>query len=504
MQKQFAYYRMFRIALLLIFSSVPSWTQVPAEPVSITLDAQASSHPFPHFWEQMFGSGRAILSLRESYRNDLRAVKHATDFKYVRFHAIFHDEVGLYSEDAQGHPSYNFSYVDQIYDGLLANGVKPFVELSFMPRQLAAKPSPHAFWYKPEVGPPKDWKQWEEFISAFLQHLVSRYGIDEVSSWYFEVWNEPNIDFWTGEPKQATYWDLYDHSAHALKSVNPRLRIGGPATAQAAWADAFIAHCAQHHVPLDFVSSHVYGNDLAQDVFGTKEEIPRDKMVCRAVRKVHDQIKASAMPSLPLFWSEFNASYKNEPEVTDSIYMGPWLADTIRQCDGMVDILSYWSFSDVFEEQGVVKTPFYGGYGLIAAGNIPKPAFAAFQVLHKLGTQRIAVDSASALLTQRDDGTLVLAAWNYAPPGETGAAKSLTFHLQNAKAGRALIWRVDASHGDAHPAYDAMGKPQYPTAAQIAILRQASELNAPESRKIIDHRLTLEIPAHGLVVVELK
>ena len=191
----------------------------------------------------MFGSGRAILSLRESYRNDLRDVKQITGFEYVRFHAIFHDEVGVYSEDKDGKPVYNFSYVDQIYDGLLANGVKPFIEMSFMPKDLAAKPALHPFWYKQNVAPPKDWGKWDDLIAAFTKHLVDRYGIDEVASWYFEVWNEPNIDFWAGEPKQETYWELYDHTARAVKQVNSRLRVGGPATAAAAWVDAFIKHC---------------------------------------------------------------------------------------------------------------------------------------------------------------------------------------------------------------------------------------------------------------------
>ena len=292
----------------------------------------------------MFGSGRAVLSMRDSYRQDLRRVKQVTDVKYIRFHAIFHDEMGVYDEDGAGHPIYNFSYVDQVYDGLLQNGVRPFVELSFMPKKLASKDAPHAFWYKQNVAPPKDWAKWDDLIYQFTKHLVDRYGIDEVAQWYFEVWNEPNIDFWAGEPKQATYFELYDHSAAAVKRVNSRLRIGGPATAQAAWADAFIQHCVEKHVPVDFVSSHVYGNDGSQDVFGTNENIPRDRMVCRSVKKVHDQIKASALPTLPLIWSEFNASYKNETEVTDSIYMGPWMADTIRQCDGLVDEMSYWSF----------------------------------------------------------------------------------------------------------------------------------------------------------------
>ena len=160
----------------------------------------------------MFGSGRAILSMRESYRQDLRRVKKITDVDYIRFHAIFHDDMGVYDEDSAGHPVYNFSYVDQVYDGLLENGVRPFVELSFMPKKLAAKDAPHAFWYKQNVAPPKDWAKWDELIYQFTKHLVDRYGLDEVAKWYFEVWNEPNIDFWVGEPKQATYCELYDHT----------------------------------------------------------------------------------------------------------------------------------------------------------------------------------------------------------------------------------------------------------------------------------------------------
>jgi xylan 1,4-beta-xylosidase len=478
--------------------------QVNPKPDVIVVDANAPSHAFPHFWEKMFGSGRAVLSLRDSYRRDLREVKQVTDFEYVRFHAILHDEVGIYDEDGQGSPLYNFSYVDQIYDGLLANGVKPFVELSFMPGKLADQNTLHSFWYKPNISPPKDWQKWDDLIAAFTKHLVDRYGIDEVAQWYFEVWNEPNLDFWGGEPRQATYWELYDHTARAIKRVNPRLRVGGPATAQAAWVDAFIKHCAENNVPVDFVSTHVYGNDRSQDVFGTDENIPRDKMVCRAVDRVHSQITASTMPKLPLIWSEYNASYKNEPEVTDSTYMGPWIADTIRQCDGLARIMSYWAFSDVFEEQGVVKTPFYGGYGLIAADGIPKPAYNAFKLLHELGNQRMNVDSDSALLTRRDDGTLVLAVWNYAQPDQMGLPKTVTLHFKNVKPKHALVSVLDRDHGDFHSAYEKMGSPRYPTQAQIQDLRRAVALPSPESSKLKSDELTLALPAKGLALIELK
>ena len=488
---------------LLVFLLLAIISQASAQPNTIVINGAAPAHPLPHFWEHMFGSGRANLSLRDSYRRDLRDVKQATDFQYVRFHAIFLDDVGLYDEDAQGNPLYNFSYVDQIYDGLLENGVRPFVELSFMPKKLASQPDAlHPFWYKQNVSPPKDWAKWDDLVYQFTKHLVDRYGLDEVSKWYFEVWNEPNIDFWAGQPKQSTYFELYDHSVQSMKKVNSQLRVGGPATAQAAWVDDLIKHCADNHIPLDFVSSHVYGNDSAKDVFGTTENIPRENMVCRSVKKVFDQIKASLMPDIPLFWSEFNASYMNEPAVTDSTYMGPWLADTIRQCDGWVNEMSYWSFSDVFEEQGVVKQPFYGGYGLVAAGGIHKPAFNVFKILHLLGNERLDVNSDSALVTRRADGRLVVAVWNYAGP--TPSSKTVQLRFASVKARRANIYRVDRDHGDAHPAYERLGSPRYPTQAQLREIRQATELGTPEQREIKQGELSLEIPANGLAVVEIK
>ena len=492
------------LAILVITACIPRTTQAQVRTETIEVNPRAQSHPFPHYWERMFGSGRAILSLRDGYRQDLRRVKQATEFEYIRFHAIFDDEVGLYDE-VDGHPVYNFSYVDQIYDGLLENGVRPFVELSFMPRKLAAEPITQSFWYQPIVSPPKDWVKWDDLISQFAQHLVDRYGIEEVSHWYFEVWNEPNLDFWAGEPKQETYFQLYDATARALKTISPRLRVGGPATAQAAWVDRFIAHAVEHQVPLDFVSTHVYGNDSAKDVFGTNESIPRTQMVCRAAQKVHDQVKASARPDLPIIWSEYNASYKNEPSVTDGVFMGPWLADTIRQCDGLVDILSYWTFSDVFEEQGVVKQPFYGGYGLIAEDGLPKPSYNVFKLLHRLGERRIALDSQSALVTRRADGTIVMAIWNLFLPDQQGQPKDVTIVVKGLTSPhRVLVSRLDAAHGSLLRLYDSMARPAYPTPKQLKELRRAAELPAPEVKMLQHGKLMLELPPQGLVLIEIR
>jgi xylan 1,4-beta-xylosidase len=368
--------------------------------------------------------------------------------------------------------------VDQIYDGLLDNGVRPFVEMSFMPRAWPRPLTPHAFWYRPLPSPPKDYAKWEDLVYNFAKHLVDRYGVNEVSQWYFEVWNEPNIDFWTGEPKQATYFELYDHAARAIKRADPRLRVGGPATAQAAWIPDMIAHSIQAQVPLDFVSTHVYGNDLSKDVFGTDENIDRSEMVSRAVQKVYDQVKASARPDLPIIWSEYNASYKNEIDVTDAAFMGPWLANNIRLCDGLTTMMSYWTFSDVFEEQGVIKTPFYGGYGLIAEGGVPKAGVQCVRDAAPFGRSTVAAGSGECAGHQTFRWhASAIAVWNYAAPGTTGNSSGASspqrrriFPGRRATISRSWI----PITGRLSAAWRAMGSPASPTREQYEQLRRAA------------------------------
>jgi len=471
----------------------------------IVVDARAASRPFPHFWEEMFGSGRAILTLRESYRNDLREVKKATDFRYVRFHNILHNEVGVYDEDEKGNPIYNFSYVDQIYDGLLKNGVQPFVEISFMPKKLALRQDVHPFWYKQIVSPPKDYKKWDDLIHALAQHLVERYGIEEVAQWYFEVWNEPNIDFWSGDPKQATYFELYDHTARALKAVNPRLRVGGPASSSAHWVDDFLRHVEAANVPVDFVSSHGYGDDSVEDLFGTHENIPMDQRVCRAIKKVHEQIAASAHPNVPLMWTEWNVPSFGPLNARDTEYVGAALADDIQQCDGLVNMMSFWTFSDVFEEDGPKREPFDGGFGLMAMGGIRKPSYAAFALLHKLGEERIPQATPGVLVTRRRNGSLVLAAWNLVDPGTKGSAHSIEFKITGVPPTSAVrVSRADAEHGNTLAAYKVMGSPRYPTQAQVRELNRVEETTTtPQNLRLSNGTIKLELPVNGIVLVEV-
>ncbi|HVW78052.1 MAG TPA: hypothetical protein VHB45_10605 [Alloacidobacterium sp.] len=470
----------------------------------IDINTQAQTTPFPHFWEEMFGSGRANLTLRESYRNDLRAVKQVTDFRYVRFHAILHDENGVYNEDEHGNPVYNFSYVDQIYDGLLKNGVRPVVEISFMPKKLAFNPDAlHPFWYKQNVSPPKSMERWDDLIKHFAQHLVDRYGIQEVSQWYFEVWNEPNIDFWNGIPRQQSYFELYAHTARDLKSVSPKLRVGGPATAAASWVDDFLKYAADNHVPVDFVSSHGYADDTVENLFGTKEDIPMDDRVCRAIGKVRKQIEDSAMPKLPLFWTEWNVQGMNESR--DTAFVGTGLANTIRECDGLVDMMSFWTFSDVFEEGGPIAKPFDGEFGLRAKGGINKPSYYDFALLHQLGNQRIANLNSDIIVTKRADGSLAIALWNIVDPDKTRSTKSVQLRLQGVPSNAEVsISRVDETHSNTLAAYKAMGSPLDPTEAQVEQLNRETALGRPEQRNLHDGKLDLTLGPNALLLIQVK
>jgi len=501
------------LALVLLF--------LAAAPVSIAqeqveIDADAPATPFPHFWEQMFGSGRANLSLRDSYRDDLRAVKQVADFRYVRFHAILHDENGVYNEDEHGNAVYNFAYVDQIYDGLLKNGVRPFVEISFMPKKLAFNPDAlHPFWYKQNVSPPKSMERWDALMAAFAQHLVERYGIDEVSQWYFEVWNEPNIDFWNGIPRKKSYFDLYAHTARALKAVSPRLRVGGPASSAAYWIPDFLKYCADNHAPVDFVSTHGYADDTVEDLFGPNEEvrpadlppgfpkdIPMDERVARAIAKVRGQIQASTMPNLPLMWTEWNVQGMNESR--DTIFVGPALANTIRQANG-VDMLSFWTFSDVFEEGGPIPKPFEGEFGLRAKGGIDKPSYYAYGLLHQLGDQRIANSSSNVIVTKSADGSLAIAAWNLVDPDKQGQTHTMTLNFRGVPAeAKITLQRVDSEHGNVLPRYAAMGKPVDPTPVQVEQLNRETALPAPEPSNLKNGKLDLELTPNALVMIKVQ
>lgn len=478
-----------------------------AAPTEVAIDFGRDRGALPHYWEKASGSDRTVVGLREQWRQDLIRAQRDTGMQSVRCHGLFDDEMGI-AAGAGG--NFNFLYVDQIYDFMLDHGVRPFVELSFMPEAFASSAN-RIFAYKGNVSPPKRWQDWHDMVKAFTEHCVKRYGIAEVGGWKFEVWNEPNIAFWAGT--QDEYFELYRQSALAIKSVDKRLQVGGPSTAQLDWIPQLIQYCANKSLPLDFVSSHVYPNDPQKHIFGKDNLYSFEQVIPRGVKQVKDQVEASAMPHLPLWiteWSSQNPAF---------------IADTVRNCAGLAEAMSYWTFSNVFEEGGVPSGIFNSTFGLLDQWGIARPSLHAFVLLHKLGETQLQAGDGPVLASKSADGSVSVLVWNLIPardsnmfangnPEAAGAGANhsegaeLTLNLRLAGlAGRkqVQVTRVGGAVGSAMPAWKAMGSPQYPTPDQIAQLRAAAELPKPELQPVAygePSQFTITLPPNGVALLE--
>lgn len=475
--------------------------------MELTVDAGKEVGALPHFWERCFGSDRTAIGLRAQWREDLVRVHPETGMQAVRCHGLFDDEMGI---ALAGAGNWNFLYVDQIYDFMLDHGVRPFVELSFMPEAMASSAN-RVFFYRGNVSPPRRWQDWYDMVQAFSRHCIRRYGIREVSTWKFEVWNEPNISFWAGS--QEEYFELYRQSTLALKEVDRRLSVGGPATAQLSWIPDMIRFCSQKDVPIDFVSSHIYPTDPQKHIFGKSHAYPYDQVIPAGVKLAKQQIESSAMPSLPLWiteWSSQNPAF---------------IADTLKHCIGLTEAMSYWTFSNVFEEQGVPKGVFNRSFGLLDQCGIARPSLHAFNFLHRLGAVRLQASDGPVLATRRPDGSLVILIWNLIPhknaqdmangnPVSQGGGKSGSKRLEKTVHLKLEGWKgrnsvevsqVNQSVGSAIPLWEKMGKPRYPSRDQIVELRKAAELPPPHNA-VLDSNggLTLALPADGLAFLEFS
>lgn len=472
----------------------------------VTIQVRTEATPFPHFWEECVGSDRAVVGLRQQWLDDLSTVQKMVGIKSVRFHGLFNDEMGVCPTNVK---NLNFLYVDMVFDAMLARGVRPFVELSFMPAGLASGKNT-MLWYKGNVSPPVQMEDWGELVVALASHCVDRYGRDEVCRWKFEVWNEPNIVFWSGTKEQ--YFELYRRSAQALKSVNEGLQIGGPATAEVGWIPEFLDFCATEKIPIDFVSTHIYPDDPQKIVFGSKDLYPYEDVIPKAIEQVNHQIKASRLPHLPLYLTEWGSQNP------------AFIAHTIKQCVGMTTLMSYWTFSNVYEELGVPKKFFNNGFGMIGLRGVPRPSFNTFALLHRLGQRRLATDEGPVLATSRDDGSIALLAWNLIPlkkgqhgvngdpvaqTEETvsadGEDKLFNLSVNGHHRKNAYISRVDHTHGSATDAYVKMGSPAYPTVSQLAQLKAAAAVPPAEHLKIgVDETISFSVPANGVALIEIS
>jgi xylan 1,4-beta-xylosidase len=492
--------------LLLIGAGAVSAQTSPADQPArvISVDFTNVRGPRSTVWKECIGAGRANEGLRADWQQQLALVQKEIGFRYIRMHGLLHDDMGVYRE-VKGQPVYNWQYIDKLYDYLLHVGLKPFVELAFMPHDLASGDKT-IFWWRGNITPPKSYDRWGELIANLVRHFRERYGDAEVKTWYFEVWNEPDISpFWSAD--LAEYLKLYRAAAEAVKSVSKDYRVGGPASASPyRFEQELVKYCAREHVPLDFVSTHSYGvkEGYFDDTGFRGTVLDGDRTAVRS-RMLHSRelIRQSEMPNLPLHFTEWSSAYTPTDYVHDQYHQAAFILDKIKGAQEAVDSMSYWVFTDIFEENGPRMTPFHGGFGLLNYQGIRKPAYFAFQFMNRLGPEELANRDDSSWVCRNASGDVQALVWDFTPitppdgvndqvfykqeqPSRPAGAASLK--IENLPAGTyaLAVYQTGYRANDAYTMYLDMGSPGQLTRAQQETLRETAS-GAPARQEVVKH-----------------
>lgn len=457
---------------------------------TINVDYSKSAGKLNTMFKECVGAGRANEGLRADWQQQLAYVKKECDFKYIRMHGLLTDDMAVYTEDNKGNPVYSYMYVDALIDFLHSIGMKPFVELGFMPNALASG-NKTVFWWRGNVTPPKDYNKWEALIKNLVQHFTERYGTEEVKTWYFEVWNEPNLSpgFWTGT--QEDYFKLYDYSVKAIKSVNPEYKVGGPATAGAAWVPEMINHCSKNNIPIDFISTHSYGVTQGfLDEYGQSgTALSKDPFaVSGDVLNSRKQISNSALKNLELHYTEWSASYTPADPIHDSYHEAAYILEKLKQVGNAANSMSYWVFTDIFEEPGPRYTPFHGGFGLLTIQGLNKPAFYTYKFLNKLGQTELTNTDTRSWACKNNKGDVQLLLWDYTytlpdstnnqnyynkdvPAKSKGKVKINVSHIPAGKY-TMEVYKVGYRVNDVYTNYLDLGKPNQLNKQQVEKLKK--------------------------------
>jgi xylan 1,4-beta-xylosidase len=515
----------FILGFFAILSARPLSAQSQQTPHRIiVVDVKDSAGPVDRFFDLSVGADFPGTLIRDDSQAQLKLAVDELGFRYIRFHAIFHDVLGTVRVE-DGRTVYNWTRTDQLYDDLLARRIRPFVELGFTPKALATSQN-SIFYWKGNTSHPKP-EAWRDLVDAFIRHIERRYGKDEVRTWYFEVWNEPNLSgFWEGADQKA-YFDLYDLTAKTIKSIDPALRVGGPSTAGAAWVPEFLDHVQQSGASVDFVTTHTYGvqggfldENGAQDT----ELDPSPDAILGDVRRVRQQISDSPYPGLPLYFSEWSTSYNPRDSVHDSYVSAAYILTKLKASQGLLQGMSYWTYSDLFEEPGPPTAPFQGGFGLLNPQGIRKPAYFAYKYLHALQGESLKTSDPQAMLSIQN-GNVTAVVWDFERPDQKVSNRSFytklvpnhtavpvrlqVTHLAPNAAYRLQVHRAGYRANDAYSAYIEMGSPKELTATQIAHLNELTR-DLPEIDKDVQSgpagtiEYTVPMNSNDIVLIKLE
>jgi len=476
----------------------------------IEIDVSRAGKPIDRFFDHSVGADYPGTLIRDDSQAQLKVAVGELGFRYIRFHAIFHDVLGTVRVE-NGKTVYDWTKIDQLYDGLLAKKIKPFVELGFTPQALKTSENKIFHWNGNTSHPKLD--GWSELVTTFVTHLRQRYGVEEVRSWYFEVWNEPNLAGFFEGGDQKAYFELYDVTAKAIKGIDPKLRVGGPSTAGAAWVPEFLDHASKSGAAVDFVTTHTYGVDggfLDENGQDDNKLSPNPDSIVGDVRRVREQIAVSKFPDLPLYFTEWSASYNPRDPVHDSYISAPFILTKLKGTAPYAQSMSYWTYSDLFEEAGPPPTPFHGGFGLMNREGVRKPAWFAYKYLHALKGRE--VPTADAESWAATDGRKISAiVWDWELPNQPKSNRpfftkilpavstgTVNIRISGAQSGnyQLQVRRTGFRANDAHTTYLEMGSPIELTPQQLSELQRQTE-DRPERQEVVT------VPASGTVDLSL-
>lgn len=458
------------------------------DPRHIRVDVAAAGAPVDRSFDLSIGSDFPGTLVRGDSQAQLKTAVDELGFRYIRFHDIFHDVMGTVRK-TDGRIVYDWTEIDQLYDALLARHIRPFVELGFTPSAMKTSEQTIFYW-KGNTSHP-DPAMWRDLIDAYVRHIRQRYGADEVRRWYFEVWNEPNLEGFWEKADQKAYFDLYASTARTIKAIDPALKVGGPSTAGAAWVPELLAFTKRSQVPIDFVTTHTYGVDGGfldeEGKQDTKLSASPDAIV-GDVRRVRTQIDATSYAGLPLYFTEWSTSYTPRDYVHDSYISAPYILTKLKQSQRFAQGMSYWTYTDLFEEPGPPPTPFHGGFGLMNREGIRKPAWFAYKYLNALRGRTIPLNDEFGMASV-DGGRISALVWDWKHPAQSVSnkpfytriipavvSKPVVFRFEHLPAGRyrLQVRKTGYRRNDPLSLYIDMGMPKALNGGQLSALERAT------------------------------
>ncbi|GFP74477.1 GH39 family glycosyl hydrolase [Clostridium fungisolvens] len=399
---------------------------LPEKKQSYVIELNSSVETFKKSWKKVLAFGRAAEGMREELRNQLRLVQKDIGFEYVRFHGILSDEMRLYSEDGQGNAEYNFTYVDELIDFLLEIKLKPFIELGYMPDQLAAEKK-YIFAWKANISFPKSINKWNKLIKTFVKHLIERYGRNEVQTWYFQICDQ--WSYFNNEDRR--YFEFFRETYSSVKQVETKLRVGGTFDLQL--LESYSCYLKDERIALDFIAVRTYsllpiGKSDSLELINKFGKVSDDELILQNsidyclyanesfiieyIDSFVNKIDKHKIDIKEFFISEWNTTPSQKDLIHDTCFKASFFVKNIIANFNKVNGMAYWSFSDIFEETKASNNIFHGGLGFITNNGIKKPIYYAYQLMNRLGNSIIRKEN-DFIATKNINNSIQILAFNY-------------------------------------------------------------------------------------------